>query len=104
MNKPFQHLETDTSKIFDMYSRSMKMNEQNKDIIIQTIDEFSTNIEKLQELKYIINDAILRHQKLSDFYKIKRDLQKCIQDLNDINEYIDIKIEQVLDENFYLLK
>ena len=111
MNKPFQQsteteteTETDTSKIFDIYSRSMKINEVNKYIIIQTIDEFSTNIDKLHDLKYIINDALLRHEKLSHFYKIKRDLQKCIQDLNDVNDYIDEKMEQLLNENFYLLK
>lgn len=113
MNKPFQQStdtetetesETDTSKIFDIYSRSMKINEVNKYIIIQTIDEFSTNIDKLHDLKYIINDALLRHEKLSHFYKIKRDLQKCIQDLNDVNDYIDEKMEQLLNENFYLLK
>ena len=111
MNKPFQQsteteteTETDTSKIFDIYSRSMKINEVNKYIIIQTIDEFSTNIDKLHDLKYIINDALLRHEKLSHFYKIKRDLQKCIQDLNDVNDYIDEKMEQLVNENFYLLK
>jgi len=111
MNKPFQQsthteteTETDNSKIFDIYSRSMKINEVNKSLIIQTIDEFSTNIDKLHELKFIINDALLRHQKLSYFYKIKRDLQDCIQHLNYLNDYIDEKMEQLLDENFYLLK
>ena len=113
MNKPFQQYtegnETETHKsnifyILSLYSTTLKINEVNKYIIIQTIDEFSTDIDKLHDLKYIINDALLRHQKLSYFYKIKRDLQNCIQDLNDVNDYIDEKMEQLLNENFYLLK
>ena len=53
MNKPFQQYtegnETETHKsnifyILSLYSTTLKINEVNKYIIIQTIDDFSTKI------------------------------------------------------------
>ena len=95
---------TDCEKIFDVYSKSMRINIKTKNEIIETIDEFSFDLTRLQSLEYIINDAIQRHTHLWDFYKKKENLQNTINDLNEILDYINEKIKQLNDPSFIFLK